>query len=292
MDALTVLPPPCYERGNWARARTRPSRRIAQLPNCQISGGERVPESANRVIVALDVPALAAAVELARRIGPHVGAVKIGSQLFTAEGPQAVAAMRELGLRVFLDRKFHDIPNTVTAAVRAAAALGVWMLNVHASGGEAMLAAAAEAARAEPGRRPLVLGVTVLTSLDEAALRATLGTTRPRREQVRHLAQACRAAGLDGVVASPQEIGDIRAACGRGFLIVTPGVRPAEAARDDQRRVMTPAEAVQAGADYVVIGRPILAAPDPVEAARRIAAECRSGERQLGNEATGQFGRA
>ncbi len=234
-----------------------------------------MPESVNRVIVALDVPALAATVELAKRIGPHVGAVKIGSQLFTAEGPRAVAAMRELGLRVFLDLKFHDIPNPVAGAVRAAGGLGVWMLNVHASGGGTMLAAAVEAARAEPGRRPLVLGVTVLTSLDEGSLRETLGTARSLREQVRHLAQACRTAGLDGVVASPQEIGDIRAVCGRGFLIVTPGVRPAEAARDDQRRVMTPAEAVQAGADYVVIGRPILMAPDPIEAARRIAVECR-----------------
>ncbi len=231
-------------------------------------------EPANRVIVALDVPTLGAAVELARRIGPYVGAVKIGSQLFTAEGPRAVAAMRELGLRVFLDLKFHDIPNTVAGAVQAAGALGVWMLNVHASGGGAMLEAAAKAAGAGTPPRPLVLGVTVLTSLDEGGLRETLGTARTLREQVRSLAQACRTAGLDGVVASPHEIADIRAACGRDFLIVTPGVRPAAAAQDDQRRVMTPAQAVQAGADYVVIGRPIIAAPDPVEAARRITVEC------------------
>jgi orotidine-5'-phosphate decarboxylase len=233
-----------------------------------------VPESANRVIVALDVPSLSAAVDLAKRLGSHVGGVKIGSQLFTAEGPAAVLAMRELGLRVFLDLKFHDIPNTVAGAVQAASALGVWMLNVHASGGTAMLEAAVRAAHTEAVQRSLVLGVTVLTSMDEASLRATLGTTRTLQGQVQSLAQACRAAGLDGVVASPQEIAAIRAACGRGFLIVTPGVRPAGATRDDQRRVMTPGQAVQAGADYVVIGRPIIAAPDPLEAARRITAEC------------------
>ncbi len=234
-----------------------------------------MPEPVNRVIVALDVPSLSAAVDLAKRLGPHVGGVKIGSQLFTAEGPAAVLAMRELGLRVFLDLKFHDIPNTVAGAVQAAGALGVWMLNVHASGGAVMLEAAARAARTEAGRRPLVLGVTVLTSMDETSLQTTLGTRRTLQEQVQSLARACRAAGLDGVVASPQEIAAVRGACGPGFLIVTPGVRPAGASQDDQRRIMTPGQAVQAGADYVVVGRPIIAAPDPVEAARQIAAECR-----------------
>ena len=231
------------------------------------------------VIVALDVATLSAAVELARRIAPQVAAVKIGSQLFTAEGPRAVQVMRELGLRVFLDLKFHDIPNTVAGAVAAAATLGVWMLNVHASGGRSMMAEGAKAASgaARPGLsngRPLVLGVTVLTSLDETSLQATLGTVRTLREQVLHLAREAQAAGLDGVVASPHEISDIRQSCGPGFLIVTPGVRPAEADRGDQRRVLTPGEAIRAGADYVVVGRPILAAKDPVEAAGRIAEEC------------------
>jgi orotidine-5'-phosphate decarboxylase len=225
--------------------------------------------STSRVILALDVPTLSEATDIARRAAPHVAGAKIGSQLFTAEGPVAVAAVRALGLQVFLDLKYHDIPNTVGQAVASASKLGVWMLNVHASGGTAMMRAAAAVVG-----RPLVLGVTVLTSFDEAGLQATLGTTRTLRDQVKHLARAAQAAGLDGVVTSPQEIRDIREACGDRFLIVTPGVRPADAERGDQQRVMTPGEAVRAGADYVVIGRPILAATDPVEAARKIAEEC------------------
>jgi orotidine-5'-phosphate decarboxylase len=236
-------------------------------------------EPNTRVIVALDVPALAEATEIARRLAPHLAAVKIGSQLFTAEGPRAVYAMRDLGLRVFLDLKFHDIPNTVAGAIASAGGLGVWMLNVHCSGGAAMMVEAARAACGVAGHaasraRPLVLGVTVLTSLDEAGLRATLGTARTLPEQVLHLARDAQAAGLDGVVASPHEIVEIRRACGTGFLIVTPGVRPAGVGLDDQRRVLTPGEAIRAGADYVVVGRPILAAEDPVQAARRIAEEC------------------
>jgi orotidine-5'-phosphate decarboxylase len=177
---------------------------------------------------------------------------------------------------VFLDLKFHDIPNTVAAAVAAAGGLGVWMLNVHASGGPAMLRAAAQAAARgdAPEARPLLLGVTVLTSLEESDLHAAFGSARSLREQVRYLAREAQSAGLDGVVASPREIPDIREVCGPGFLTVTPGVRPALAERGDQRRVMTPGEAIRAGADYVVVGRPILAAGDPVEAARRIADEC------------------
>ncbi len=234
-------------------------------------------DARNPLIVALDVASLSEAADLARRLAPHVAAVKIGSQLFTAEGPRAVHAMRDLGLRVFLDLKFHDIPNTVAGAVASARNLGVWMLNVHGSGGAVMMAEAVKAASAAaPGSRPLVLGVTVLTSLDEASLKDTLGTVRTLRQQVQHLARQAQAAGLDGVVASPHEIVDIRQACGPAFLIVTPGVRPAETDRGDQRRVMTPGEAVRAGADYVVLGRPILAAQDPVEAAQRIAVECQA----------------
>jgi len=226
----------------------------------------------SRVIVPLDVPTLAEAVAMARRLAGHVAAVKIGKQLFTAEGPAVVRAMRELGFPVFLDLKYHDIPTTVAGAVAAAKALGVWMLNVHASGGAEMMRAAAKAA-AGPGR-PLVIAVTVLTSFSEDAYRAITGTARTLEAQVRHLARETKAAGLDGVVASPREIRAIREECGPGFLIVTPGVRSADAALNDQQRVMTPGDAVRAGADYLVIGRPITAAPDPVEAARRINAEC------------------
>ncbi len=227
----------------------------------------------NRIIVPLDFPTLAEAVAMARRLAGHVAAVKIGKQLFTAEGPAAIRAMRDLGLRVFLDLKFHDIPNTVAGAVLAARAHGVWLLNVHASGGPEMMRAAAKAA-AGPDR-PLVIAVTVLTSLSEEAHRTITGSSRTIEAQVRHLARETRAAGLDGVVASPHEIRAIREECGPGFLIVTPGVRPADAGADDQQRVMTPGDALRAGADYLVIGRPITAAKDPVEAAIRIAAECR-----------------
>jgi orotidine-5'-phosphate decarboxylase len=225
-----------------------------------------------RVIVPLDVPTLAEAVAMARRLVGHIAAVKIGKQLFTAEGPAAIRAMHDLGFRVFLDLKYHDIPNTVAGAVAAAKALGVWILNVHASGGSEMMRAAAKAA-AGPDR-PLVIAVTVLTSFSEDAYRDITGTARTIEAQVRHLARETKAAGLDGVVASPHEIRAIREECGPGFLIVTPGVRPADAALNDQQRVMTPADAVRAGADYLVIGRPITAAPDPAEAARRINAAC------------------
>jgi orotidine-5'-phosphate decarboxylase len=228
--------------------------------------------SRGRVIVPLDVPTLAEAVALAKRLAGHVAAVKIGKQLFTAEGPAAIRAMHDLGLRVFLDLKYHDIPNTVAGAVTAARSLGVWLLNVHASGGGEMMRAAAKAA-AGPDR-PLVIAVTVLTSFSEDAYRTITGTSRTIEAQVLHLARETKTAGLDGVVASPHEIDAIRQACGPGFLIVTPGVRPADAALNDQQRVMTPAEAIRAGADFLVIGRPITAAPDPVEAAKHINADC------------------
>ncbi len=243
-------------------------------------------EPASRLIVALDVATLSEATDVARRLAPHVAAVKIGSQLFTAEGPRVVRSMCDLGVRVFLDLKFHDIPNTVAGAVASANTLGVWMLNVHCSGGSAMMAEAAKAASAAAsGGRPLVLGVTILTSFDEAGLQTTLGTVRTLRQQVQHLARQAQAAGLDGVVASPHEIADIRQACGPAFLIVTPGVRPAEADWGDQRRVMTPGEAIRVGADYVVVGRPILFAKDPAQAAQRIAKDCIEALRATGRVA-------
>ncbi|MCC7123974.1 MAG: orotidine-5'-phosphate decarboxylase [Acidobacteria bacterium] len=231
----------------------------------------------NRILVALDVDSRAKALHLADQLRGTVAGYKIGKQLFTAEGPDVVRALTSRGDRVFLDLKFHDIPNTVAGAVKSAIATGAWMVNVHASGGSAMMRAAATAAREQAAKLgvtpPLVIGVTVLTSMDEAAL-AEIGTTRSVLEQVVHLARLAKDAGLDGVVASPQEIAAIRAACGPDFAIVTPGIRPAgEAGKDDQARTLTPAQAVAAGATYLVIGRPITAASDPRAAAEGIAAE-------------------
>jgi orotidine-5'-phosphate decarboxylase len=230
----------------------------------------------NPILVALDVESAAKAVALADLLRGSVGGYKIGKQLFTAAGPAVVHDLTSRGDRVFLDLKFHDIPNTVAGAVQSAVTTGAWMINVHASGGSAMMKAAAEAAArtaATLGRpRPLVIAVTVLTSMTDAAL-AEIGVARPVLEQVVHLARLAKQSGLDGVVASPQETSAIRAACGPDFQIVTPGIRPADQqGKDDQARTLTPAEAVKAGATYLVIGRPITGAPDPREAAERITA--------------------
>jgi orotidine-5'-phosphate decarboxylase len=230
----------------------------------------------NPVLLALDLDTASAALATANRVRAHVGGMKIGSHLFTAEGPDFVRALVRQGDRVFLDLKFHDIPNTVASAVRAASRLGVWMLNVHASGGMAMMEAARRAAdeeAASSGRRPLVIAVTVLTSFDQAAL-ASVGVERSLEAQVATLARMAQDAGLDGVVASPLEITAIRARCGPEFKIVTPGIRTgAPAAGDDQVRTLSARDAVQAGASYLVVGRPILKAADPAKAARDIAAE-------------------
>lgn len=230
-----------------------------------------------RLILALDVGSVEEAEGLVDLLGDYVGAFKVGSQLYTAHGPKVVEVIQGKGGRVFLDLKFHDIPSTVAAAAAEAVKLGVFMFNLHASGGLEMMRKAIEAAKKAAGRakreKPLVVAVTVLTSLDEVALGEELGVGRPLRDHVIHLAKMAHGAGLDGVVASPQEIEDIRAACGQEFLIVTPGVRPEWATLGDQKRVMTPGEAIAAGADYIVVGRPILQAPDPVEAARRILKE-------------------
>ena len=229
----------------------------------------------NRILVALDVPSASAALSLADTLRGAVGGFKIGSQLFTAAGPDIVRKMVDRGDSVFLDLKFHDIPNTVAGAIQSSADLGVWMVNVHASGGRPMMEAARKAAdeRRPPGRhKPLVIAVTVLTSLDAQTL-ASVGVSASPLEQVVRLAELARASGLDGVVASPQETAAIRKACGPSFVIVTPGIRggSAAAAKDDQQRTMSPAEAVAAGSSYLVVGRPITAAPDPREAARLIA---------------------
>jgi orotidine-5'-phosphate decarboxylase len=216
--------------------------------------------------------------QLADALKGIAGGVKVGSRLFTLEGPTLVRRLVDAGHRVFLDLKFHDIPNTVAQAVESAVRTGAWMINVHASGGAPMMQAAAKAAREAAARvggaQPLVIAVTVLTSMDAATL-ADAGVSRPLAEQVLALARLTQHAGLDGVVASPQETADIRRACGPDFTIVTPGIRGASAGaqKDDQARTMGPAEAVKAGASYVVVGRPIVAAPDPRAAADAIARE-------------------
>ena len=232
----------------------------------------------DRLLVALDVEDAERARSLAASLRGVVGGVKVGSRLFTLAGPGLVRALVDDGHRVFLDLKFHDIPNTVAQAVDAAVRTGAWMVNVHASGGADMMRAAADAGRGTAAALgvtpPLVIGVTVLTSMTAEALRAT-GVERPLDAQVLALAQAAQAAGLDGVVASPQETPALRAACGPAFTIVTPGIRGASAGgeRHDQARAMGPAEAIRAGASYLVVGRPIITADDPRAAAEAIAAE-------------------
>jgi orotidine-5'-phosphate decarboxylase len=234
--------------------------------------------SADKVLVALDVDTGERALALASELRGIVGGVKVGSQLFTLEGPALVRALAATGVRVFLDLKFHDIPNTVAHAVDAAVRTGAWMIDVHAAGGVPMMQAAARAARDAAARErrpaPLLIAVTVLTSMDDGAMRAT-GVQRAIIDQVVALARMAKEAGLDGVVASPHELAAIRSACGAGFTIVTPGIRGAAAGgeRHDQTRTMGPADAVRAGASYLVVGRPIIAASSPREAAMRIADE-------------------
>ena len=229
-----------------------------------------------RLIVALDVDTLDQATDLVRLLGQEVGMFKIGKQLFTHAGPQAVRLIQELGGEIFLDLKFHDIPNTVAKAAIEATRLGVKMFNVHASGSLEMMRTTEKevrrVCRQEKRRRPIMLAVTVLTSLNQRDLRR-VGVEHKVAAQVVRLALLTREAGMDGVVASPREVADIRAACGRRFVIVTPGIRPAQGNRDDQQRVMTPADAVRAGVDYLVVGRPIIEASDPVAAARVIVAD-------------------
>jgi orotidine-5'-phosphate decarboxylase len=230
-------------------------------------------EPRDRLIVALDVPGLAEAEALLDRLSGLVSTFKVGGQLFTAAGPAAVDLVRKRGAGVFLDLKYHEIPAIAGAAVREAARLGVALLTVHASGGSAMLRASAAAA-AEAGRdRPRILAVTVLTSLDRATLQRELGVPVAVEGHVVHLAGLARAAGCDGVVASPQEAQRLRAILGPAALVVTPGVRPAGADADDQARIATPAAAIRAGADCVVVGRPITGAADPAAAAEAILRE-------------------
>jgi orotidine-5'-phosphate decarboxylase len=243
-----------------------------------------------QLLVALDVDTAADALALADRLRGIVGGFKIGNRLFTSHGPSFVSDLVSRGDRVFLDLKYHDIPNTVAGAIAAATRLGVWMVNVHAAGGLDMMRAAREAAVTEAARlsrpAPLVIAVTMLTSLSQDSM-AQIGMAGALPAQVERLAALAQAASLDGVVASPQEIGLIRARCGSAFSIVTPGIRGGSAtvargaagapgAIDDQARTLTAAEALSAGASYLVVGRPIIAAGDPRRAAEDIAAECRA----------------
>lgn len=240
----------------------------------------------NKIIVALDVDSANRALDLFEALRDVVGMFKIGSQLFTAAGPDVVRQIVARGGRVFLDLKFHDIPNTVTAAGVEATRLGVSIFNVHAWGGVEMMrrtaAAVAETAAREGLTRPKVIAVTLLTSLDEQALEQ-IGISGEPHSVVARLARITADSGLDGVVASPQEIEIIRNAVSPStFLIVTPGIRSSQATGDDQRRVMTASQAVRAGADYLVIGRPILTADDPANAARVIAREVESAPQESG----------
>jgi orotidine-5'-phosphate decarboxylase len=228
-------------------------------------------DTANPIFVALDTGSRAAAIKLAEAVRPHVGGFKVGLEFISAQGPEGIRAIVALGVPVFADVKFHDIPNTVAGAVKSLAPTGAAIINLHASGGAAMMMAAAEAA-AGFSPRPKILAVTVLTSLEQSDL-AGMGVAGTPMDQVVRLAKLAQSCGVDGVICSPQEISAVRDACNPDFIIMTPGVRPAGASLDDQRRITTPVKALQAGADYLVIGRPITGAPDPAEAAREIAAD-------------------
>ena len=232
----------------------------------------------DKLLVALDVESADRAMQLVTALRGVAGGFKVGNRLFTSEGPALVRRIVDAGARVFLDLKYHDIPNTVEQAVEAAVGTGAWMINVHASGGLAMMQAAARGARDTSAKlnrpAPLMIGVTVLTSMDEDALRS-VGVERRVLDQVIALAKLTQQAGLQGVVASAQETPEIRKACGPDFQIVTPGIRGASAGaeRNDQSRTMGPAEAIRAGANYIVVGRPIIASADPRGAAEAIAEE-------------------
>ncbi len=230
-----------------------------------------------RLVLALDVDDFKKADELVGKLSDYVGVFKIGNQLFTAEGAKVVNMVNERGGKVFLDLKFHDIPNTVARAAEVAVKLGVYIFNVHTSGGYEMMKAAEEATKktsfALGINKPLILGVTLLTSINQEILEKEIGIKKRLGEQVVHLAKLAKAAGLNGVVASSWEIKEIRKAFGEDFIILTPGIRSAGKSSDDQKRVMSPQEAIKLGADFLVIGRPIRNAANPVEAAKEILRE-------------------
>jgi orotidine-5'-phosphate decarboxylase len=249
-----------------------------------------------RLVLALDVNNFKKAEELVDKLTDYVGVFKIGNQLFTAEGTKVIKMVQEKGGKVFLDLKFHDIPNTVARAAEVVSKLGVYIFDIHTSGGYEMMKAAVEASKKSSFAlgisKPLILGVTLLTSINQEILEKEIGIKKSIEEQVVHLAKLAKAAGLDGVVASPWEIKALRAACGEGFVILTPGIRPvclcvtclrasslrqarrqAGKSDDDQKRIMTPQEAIKLGADFIVIGRPITNATNPVKASQEILKE-------------------
>ncbi len=221
------------------------------------------------IIVALDFPDAAAATAMADRLDPTQCRLKVGKELFTAAGPAVVETLQSKGFEVFLDLKFHDIPNTTANAVAAAADLGVWMVNVHASGGRRMLEACREALQRRTGQQPLLTAVTVLTSLEQEDLQE-VGLDIEPMVQVQRLARLSQECGLDGVVCSAREAKALRGALGGDFKLVTPGIRPEEASADDQKRILTPRQAIDNGSSYLVIGRPITQAPDPAQVLRGI----------------------
>lgn len=239
--------------------------------------GDLCEQMRERLIVALDVPTRKEAFQLVKQLDGEVGAYKIGMQLYNSEGPDIVRDIQLFGGRVFVDLKFHDIPNTVAQTSRVMAHRQAFMYTMHAGGGVKMMRTAALAAAEEAAllntQKPLAIAVTVLTSINQSEFEQEMGIKIPIVEHVVELAKLARQAGMDGVVCSPQEIGPVRAACGDDMLIVTPGIRPAWSASNDQVRVLTPQAAIRAGASYLVVGRPITTADDPKEAARRIVEE-------------------
>lgn len=229
--------------------------------------------AASRIFCSIDTTEIDAARRLAAQVNGAVGGIKLGLEFFSAQGPAGIrAVVGEDGPPLFLDLKLHDIPNTVGAGVRAALPLAPAFMTIHSSGGPAMMRAAAEAAASAEAKRPKILAVTVLTSLDDGDL-AKVGQAVPVADQVTRLALLAKESGVDGVVCSPAEVAALRAACGPDFILMVPGIRPVWAAANDQKRFTTPAQALAAGADHLVIGRPITASDDPAAAARRIAAE-------------------
>jgi orotidine-5'-phosphate decarboxylase len=230
-----------------------------------------------RIILALDVSDYNEAVDMVTHFKEHIDIFKVGSELFTSAGPKIIETIHSMGKKVFLDLKFHDIPNTVNKSSLAVAKLGVFMLNIHTMGGYEMMHATAEAlsnfALDNNSVRPKLIGVTILTSIDQTTLKDDLGIEIRMSAQVKHLASMAERAGLDGVVASAEDAEMIRANTGKGFLIVTPGIRPSWVQTDDQKRILTPQKALQMGADYLVIGRAITSQPSPLEALKRIESE-------------------
>jgi len=263
-----ILPPaPDFERQIDLRRSEKPHTLPHPYGDCMNWQATEI-NPLERIIVALDVSRGEEALALARKLAPHRSPLKIGLQLYTGAGPEIVNALRDLGVRIFLDLKLHDIPNTVARAVESAGSLGVEMLTLHLHGGRAMIEAAVRAA--PPGL--LLLGVTVLTSVDEISLRET-GVSSSIADQVLRLTKLGVESGIGGIVASPLELSSLRHAFGTKIKIVTPGIRPAGAAANDQKRTLTPGEAVRAGADFLVVGRPITSAKDPRAALEQIAAD-------------------